>query len=277
MNTPDEKTTYTRREFNTFFALLLTLFTAAAPPAVRAGIDQAAPLAGRKRRKLPRKMISPEEAAGCSLMIDFPAEEGWEVIHRLSHDDWKRVEIDPEEISPRLRKQLEAAKAAEYGTPVAARVFGDNVAVLKEARYFAPGEPDDRTCHYENGEDDTTIWDNWRIEWFGDGIRRVAPDNTSWMTHRLNLKEPGWSTREDAFHEHWLHENSDDRYGINYGTGCAQDLMLSIYKYEKPEGFEPWLTNRERKILATFVQWLGTNCGQGFLHEVKRKGGMPGL
>lgn len=33
--------------------------------------------------------------------------------------------------------------------------------------------------------------------------------------------------------------------------------------------------NNDPKILATFVQWLGTNCGLSFLYEVTRKAGKP--
>jgi hypothetical protein len=265
-----EKTTYTRREFNQLFAMLIALFTGAGT-AARAGIDNTLPVAAKKRKR--GKLITPEEAAGAALSIDFPADEGWSVIHRLNHDDWKRLIVDADNVSPKIARQLAAAKAAPYGTPVLCRVFGDPIAVLDKCRYFQPGEPDDREYPDKEEHDFDERFSNWRLEWFGDDIRRIAPDNTSWMQHRL-AHGPEFSGREIAFHEHWQYENANDRYGINYGCGAAQDLMLSIYKYEKPENFEPWLTNRERKILATFVQWLGTNCGQSFLHEVKRKGGI---
>lgn len=28
---------------------------------------------------------------------------------------------------------------------------------------------------------------------------------------------------------------------------------------------DKYLTNRERKLVATIIQWLGTNCGRAFL------------
>lgn len=263
-----EKETYTRREFSQLMCMFMALFGAAATG--RAGIDEPRKISGKKKRQ--QKTASADEVNGCKLAIDFPADEGWYVIHRLSHDDWKRIDVDPENVSPKIASQLAAAKAAPYGTPVACRVFGDTVAVLDKCRYFAPGEPDDRE-YPDREESDDDRFAHWRLEWFGDGIRRVAPDNTSWMQHRL-AHGPEFSCREIAFHDQWQHDNASDRYGMNYGCGSAQDLMLSIYKYEKPENFEPWLTNRERKILATFVQWLGTNCGQSFLSEVKRRGGL---
>ena len=254
----DDKVTFTRREFSQLFAMMLAMFTGV--PSARAGIDAVDKKRGKSKPL--KNLISTADAAIATLAIDFPADEGWYVIHHLSHDDWKRIDVDPDNVSPKIAKQLAAAKAAPYGTPVACRVFGDTVAVLDKCRYFAPGEPDGRE---ESG------FAHWRLEWFGDGIRRVAPDNTSWMQHRL-AHGPEFSGSEIAFHDQWLYDNADDRYGMNYGCGSAQDLMLSIYKYEKPENFEPWLTNRERKILATFVQWLGTNCGQSFLRQVKARG-----
>lgn len=256
-----QKDTYTRREFNQLAMMFVALFTGASQ--ARGGIDAPQKNRRKKRKSTGREMMSTDEAGQIQLAIDFPTEEGWYIVNPLRDDDFKRVNIESDTISPRQHRQLKAAKAAPYGTPIVARVLGDRVAVLDKATYFEPGEPDDR----EEGE-----FDEWRIEYCGDGIRRVAPDNNSWWQARLK-HGPEFSSREIAFAEYWLKENNEDlRYAINSGCGLAQDLMLSTYQHEKPEGFEPWLSNRERKILATFVQWLGTNCGQGFLHEVGRRG-----
>lgn len=76
---------------------------------------------------------------------------------------------------------------------------------------------------------------------------------------------------EKALAEHWSNKNKR-RPGINYGNGILQDLMLQAARTEPPE-FDPWVTPRERKIVAMVVQWMGTNCGRSFLWEAHQKGG----
>ena len=253
-----------RRQFSQMFLMLVALFgmTNSAP-----GIDRVVSIPPRKPRRARGGAATATDVAAVQLGIDFPVENAWQVSCRLGGEDYSSLELDPDDVTPRMHRQLLAAKAAPWGTPVVARVAGDAIAILCRARYFAPGEPDDR-------DRDETDLSAWRLEWFGDGIKRVAMDNTSWWPKRL-AADPEWSKRERAFVEAWLKENDADRSrGINSGCGLAQDLMLSTHRYEQPENFQPWLSNRERKILATFVQWLGTNCGQSFLSEVHRKGGI---
>lgn len=90
---------------------------------------------------------------------------------------------------------------------------------------------------------------------------RGKKDNTGYWPDRVAFNEI-----ERAMAEQWSVEN-EERPGLNYGHGILQDLMLSTHWNEKPEGFDPWLSDRERKIVAMVIQWLGTNVGRSFLHE----------
>jgi len=75
--------------------------------------------------------------------------------------------------------------------------------------------------------------------------------------------------REIAFAEEWERQNVDQR-GVNYGFGILQDLFL-----QPPSGglsirndrkCRARITKRDRFIVATVIQWLGSNCGMGLLH-----------
>lgn len=252
MKQTPEQLTFTRREFSQMMALFLSLV----------GVTATAK-ASTKKRRIPMVTASIHEGPG--LVIDVPPDIGWGITRHMHLEEYEEIGIHPDLVSPGFHRQLLAAKAAPYGTPVLFRVYGDPTIILKKARYMEPNEEHE----WWRGEDGE-VRNFWRIEWEGDGIERIKEDNTSWWQSRLNVP-PEFSSRERAWHEQWLKEN--ERY---WDGGLAQALMLSTYEHEKPKGFEPWLSNRERKILATFVQWLGTNCGQSFIYEVKRKGGIPG-
>lgn len=79
---------------------------------------------------------------------------------------------------------------------------------------------------------------------------------------------------EKVFAELW-EERCRERPGINYGLGLVQDLMVVYPPHERrAPKMAFWLTPRERVIVATVVQWLGTNVGFGFLHEVLGRCGL---
>ena len=74
---------------------------------------------------------------------------------------------------------------------------------------------------------------------------------------------------EKAFHEVWLKWNNPTP-GLNHGNGILQDLFIE-------SGVNIWerkviaqISPRERWIVATIIQWLGTNVGMSFLREVLR-------
>jgi hypothetical protein len=80
-----------------------------------------------------------------------------------------------------------------------------------------------------------------------------------------------YNPQEKAFYEQWLKENEPNPH-INNGQGILQDLFIE----RNPEfPFQrKWITeinNRDRFIVATVIQWLGTNCGMSFLHKTLKK------
>ncbi|MEK6744273.1 MAG: hypothetical protein AABZ15_11705 [Nitrospirota bacterium] len=102
--------------------------------------------------------------------------------------------------------------------------------------------------------------------------------------HRLNENNP----REIAFSEIWKEENNRDR-AIGLGNGTLQDLMIQISS-EPKEGFHRTfghhlsaggsyakcsyeITQRDAEIVATVVQWLGSNVGMCFLGQALKKFG----
>lgn len=79
--------------------------------------------------------------------------------------------------------------------------------------------------------------------------------------------------REMAFYLQWLQENEPKAY-LNNGNGILQDLFI------EREGDFPssrkWvleINNRDRFIVATIIQWLGTNVGMCFLEEALKRFG----
>jgi hypothetical protein len=82
-----------------------------------------------------------------------------------------------------------------------------------------------------------------------------------------NLSRLAHNPREKAFHDQWLKENEPRGY-INNGHGLLQDLFIEgglspISPRKVLEEINP----RDRTIVATVIQWLGSNCGMCFLGE----------
>lgn len=73
-----------------------------------------------------------------------------------------------------------------------------------------------------------------------------------------------FNQREKAFHLNWMKENRPDS-GINNGNGILQDLFINQLRYNKVSLH--MITDHERMIVATVIQWLGSNCGMAFLEE----------
>lgn len=82
--------------------------------------------------------------------------------------------------------------------------------------------------------------------------------------------------RERAFYQHWRKENKH-RSWINFGQGILQDLFAipakSGHWWKRIEGWNIVINKRDQYIVATVIQWLGTNCGWCFLNEVLNKCG----
>jgi hypothetical protein len=104
--------------------------------------------------------------------------------------------------------------------------------------------------------DHNELEDIIRISSRADYIRR----NTGLMEARLAHCE-----RERAFHEQWIQENKPV-YGSSSGWGLLHGLFANLSISGK-ETQQYLINDRDRKIVATIIQWLGTNIGMCFLSE----------
>lgn len=83
----------------------------------------------------------------------------------------------------------------------------------------------------------------------------------------INTKRLQHNPREQAFHDQWLQENAPVA-GVNCGHGILQDLFIEtgdLMGFNRKVVEE--INNRDRQIVATVIQWLGSNCGMAFLNE----------
>ena len=91
----------------------------------------------------------------------------------------------------------------------------------------------------------------------------MCQKNEGYATDRLNYDK---GDLENAFHDEWIKENLPQP-GLNSGRGILQGLM---------NHHEIEISDRERKIVASIIQWLGTNIGSSFLdNSLKRAGYSP--
>ncbi len=101
-------------------------------------------------------------------------------------------------------------------------------------------------------------------------ISRLGKQNIGFKHERTQWE---FSEMEKALSEYWQEENIA-RSWINFGYGSLQDLFFShTGNFFRPHKMETRITNRDRFIVATVIQWLGTNCGRGFLIEAFQKAG----
>jgi hypothetical protein len=82
--------------------------------------------------------------------------------------------------------------------------------------------------------------------------------------------------REKAFAETWEHENErPDKFAVDHGYGTLQNLFTTGHKYDIMDPLK-WvleITDHDKYIVATVVQWLGSNVGMSFLHTALKKCG----
>jgi hypothetical protein len=82
----------------------------------------------------------------------------------------------------------------------------------------------------------------------------------------INTKRLPHNEREMAFYEQWQEENAPIS-GHNNGHGILQDLFIESDTMGFRRKVVEEISNRDRMIVATVVQWLGSNCGMCFLDE----------
>lgn len=75
---------------------------------------------------------------------------------------------------------------------------------------------------------------------------------------------------EKAFHDIWMKWN-EPRAGFNNGQGILQDLFVERIDPFMSRKWIADISDHERWIVATIIQWLGTNVGMSFLYEVFRE------
>lgn len=87
-------------------------------------------------------------------------------------------------------------------------------------------------------------------------IRKVLyPEVRSLAPKRLQF-----GVREKVFFEVWKRENQRS-LGVNYGRGILEILI---------EELGP-VVQRDMDVATAVIQWLGTNCGQAFLHTIENE------
>lgn len=92
-------------------------------------------------------------------------------------------------------------------------------------------------------------------------------------TKYQNVIFPEEPNLEKIFSEEWECA-CDPKQGLNSGRGTLDALLVhhkSHDHYSNPQMIYP--TKRERMLVATAIQWLGTNCGFCFLRECLEKAG----
>lgn len=110
------------------------------------------------------------------------------------------------------------------------------------------------------------------MTWISTKRRKLRMPTT--MRHRgLDTRRREHNHRENAFAETWEQEN-ERRPGVNFGQGMLQDLLAKrSEKWPYYPCLRKVIDNRDAAIVATVVQWLGTNVGMSFLEEALKRCG----
>lgn len=110
-------------------------------------------------------------------------------------------------------------------------------------------------------------------------INKLGKQNQGFLfkrTNFINELDGNSINREKIFYEEWKKENEENIRGKNFGFGILQDLFMkqrSHYALIHHEGAILIIKPRDRFIVATIIQWLGTNVGWCFLTNVVDKCG----
>ena len=100
-------------------------------------------------------------------------------------------------------------------------------------------------------------------------IDRNGSKNLGFKTERLQFDK---KDKENVFSKSWRNENKKSR-GLGFGQGILQNLFFSVVdNYHQPTR-KLIITNRDRFVTATAIQWLGTNVGFCWLRETLAKAG----
>ena len=102
-------------------------------------------------------------------------------------------------------------------------------------------------------------------------IKNLKKQNVGRFNKRLPFCE-----LEKSFADEWEDLNDrNKRIGENYGYGMLQDLFISggLFSIREPRTVHKIINGRDRHIVATVIQWLGSNIGREFLNKCLKKTG----
>jgi hypothetical protein len=77
---------------------------------------------------------------------------------------------------------------------------------------------------------------------------------------------------ERLYAEEWERQNTSVMAGLPNGSQTLDYLLA-----EEPNNPMGEVTDRDREVAATVIQWLGSSVGHGFIEDVKRKAKEEGI
>lgn len=98
------------------------------------------------------------------------------------------------------------------------------------------------------------------LDIISDAVIKQYIDDQNWG---IMLERNKFNDIEKAFSEQWHEDNIIKRH-MNQGHGLLQDLFIDRDKFNN-RIFHYIITRNDRTIVATVIQWLGTNVGMSFL------------
>lgn len=107
--------------------------------------------------------------------------------------------------------------------------------------------------------------------------KKKHPDRGWWYERTKHQA----SKLEKALAELWEERNSLPQ-GVGFGHGILQDLFIDYHLYSSLSDkfgmarveIHHEITHQERMVVATVVQWLGSDCGQVLLRDACSRAGM---
>lgn len=203
--------------------------------------------------------------------MDVNEAEAWQLISWPSWgmDDWASYYFDPRTDDPTAASDFEKMQ----GQRIRFYHRGDLIVTATVIDIITPAE-----AAAAEGDEDDAPERRYRLDLDTNHAVWHQFSNAGLSSYRLI--DPKLSVLERALIEKWQKENVREP-GLNDTVGFLQALMLHHAPGGRGPKFDPplptlspaWMNQRDRDIVATVVQWLGTNCGQSFLLEVNRRSG----
>ena len=87
----------------------------------------------------------------------------------------------------------------------------------------------------------------------------------------MDNQEKGWSYMQPGFHVARLNEHNTKEVCFAKAWEKQNDDIKATMSKPTLSVLIPDCTQRDAQVAATIIQWLGSNVGMGFLHEVFRE------